>query len=311
MATETSCISHPARQRLVVLREDYLALCGGNHCAAALLNFFEHGHNWKLASQRQALHANEVAERHGDPGMQDTSLLQFQNEDGLEEGLLGLYNRRTIRKAIEVLVSKGFVSIHKNPNSRYHFDKTHYFRFHPETVQPQLIEIFDEELFPHRQGKNASPSGKNTSRRGKNSSTRSLDSSSQITDLDLQSPPIGPPLGGKRARRDGKVAPQGKRKKTYYPTDPATQALLHAQVLDPALEAWVASKGLTVDLAAEWEHFERKALAKGYQNVDWRLAFMNWLTSPYQTKSPPRGQTSSTMDPDTFAAEAAKWKGRI
>jgi hypothetical protein len=128
---------------------------------------------------------------------------------------------------------------------------------------------------------------------------------------DLKPPPIGPPPGGKRSRAASHVATQERRRKTYYPTDPAMQDTLRRQVLDSALEAWVQSKGLQVDLAAEWEHFERKALAKGYQNVDWRRAFMNWLTSPYQSREHKPRQTSTTMDPDTFAAEAAKWKGRL
>jgi CelD/BcsL family acetyltransferase involved in cellulose biosynthesis len=81
----------------------------------------------------------------------------------------------------------------------------------------------------------------------------------------------------------GKVATQRTRKKTYYPTDPDAQDTLRALVFDAHLAAWVREKGLTLDLAAEWERFASKALAKGYQYVDWRQAFMNWLTSPYQT----------------------------
>jgi hypothetical protein len=191
MATETSCISHPARQRLVVLREDYLALCEGNHCAAALLNFFEHGHNRKLANQRDALHANEVAERHGEPGRQTTSLLQFHTQDGLEQGLLGLYQRSAIRKGLDFLVRQGCISIHKNPNPRYHFDKTHYFLFHPEVVQPQLIEMFDESFFSHGQEQNNSPSEEKLSPSEEKLSTRS-EITPEITDRDPEIPPVSP-----------------------------------------------------------------------------------------------------------------------
>ena len=209
MGTQTSCISHPANQRLVVLREDYLKLCDGNHCAAALLNLFEHGHNYKLANQKDALHHNDVSERHGERGTQDTSLLQFYNQQELEDGLLKLYKRMVIRKGLDVLLKKGFVSVHKNPNPRYHFDQTHYFRFHPEVVQPQLIEIFDEPKMAHRRAENSSSSAKNGSWSAKNSSTRTL-ITSQITDLDPPSSPSGktPPAEHKVIAAESKVSVQ-------------------------------------------------------------------------------------------------------
>lgn len=225
----TSCISWPERERLIVIRQSQLPLCDGNHCAAALLSFFEHGHNYKLEQREQAEHANRVARQHGEEAKQDTSLLQYHNEDGLEKGLLGLYGRKTIRAALDILVQKGFVSIHKNPNPRYHFDKTHYFLFHPEAVTSQLIDITDQakmpcrceidtdaiidslapdfetensQVFdicdevkePHRDGISAASSGKNTSSSGKNAATRT-----EITDRDLNPPPL-PPRGAKKQK---------------------------------------------------------------------------------------------------------------
>lgn len=180
----SSCIAWSKDEPLILIRQSQLKLCDGNHCAAALLSFFEFWHNNRLANKEQAEHANRVAEQHGEDGKQDTSLLVFKNEDALEKGLLGLYGRKTIRVALELIVSKGFISVHKNPNSRYHFDKTHYFLFHPEVVSSQLIEISDEVKIPCREGVITSSSGKNASPCGKNAATRE-EITSEITDRDL------------------------------------------------------------------------------------------------------------------------------
>jgi len=136
----SSCVSYPEHEPLLLIRKSQLRICDGDHCAAALLSFFEHWHNVKLAQQGQAAHANRVAEQHGEEGMQDMTLLVYQTEEGLERGLLGLYGRSTIRKSLRLLLTKGFLTIHTNPNPRYRFDKTHYFQFHPDKVSAQLLE---------------------------------------------------------------------------------------------------------------------------------------------------------------------------
>lgn len=166
---ESSCISWPKKERLVLMRASQILLCDGDHCAAGLLSFFEHGHNYKLEAQREATHRNNVAQQHGEEGVQDTSLLQYHTEEELRVGLLGLYGTSTIRRAIALLVTKGFLSVHQNPNPRYRFDRTHYFLFHPEEVSAQLLEIPHPVKIPDRSVKKKAscvetvpPSGKNT-----------------------------------------------------------------------------------------------------------------------------------------------------
>jgi hypothetical protein len=124
-------------------------------------------------------------------------------------------------------------------------------------------------------------------------------------------PPHSPPQGGELGVAEKTVATPRQKKKTRYPTAPEAQATLRTLVFDAAFDAWVREKGLTLDLSAEWERFGSKCLAKGYQYEDWRHAFMNWLTSPYQPKPACVVGTSKTMDPETFMAEMDKWKGRI
>lgn len=70
--------------------------------------------------------------------------------------------------------------------------------------------------------------------------------------------------------------------KFLLPESQAEQDTLKATILDDTLTAWCTKKGLTFDLDDQWDAFTRKALANGYKYTDWRLAFMNWLTSPYQ-----------------------------
>ena len=294
----TSCISHPARQRLVILREDYLLLCEGDHCAAALLNFFEHGHNSKLAHQPDAIHANEVAERHGDPASQSTSLLQFHTQSDLESHLLRLYQRSAIRKALTMLTAKGFISTHQNPNPRYRFDKTHYFLFHPEVVQPQLIDLFDESFSSHRREKKHSPSEEKLSRGEEKLSTRS-EIPSEIPFQELKNPPLttfespqGDAVHVNGAKPYKRVAKKEQRTETYFPTDPEAQEVVRLQVFNETFFAWVKDKNITLDLADQWEQFTMHALARGSKYVDWRLAFMKWLKSPYQATGPPAKKTT-------------------
>src|SRR4051812_34415557 len=103
-----SCISHPANERLIVIKEWQLE-AAGNPCGAALLSFFEYWHTWKLDCEEKAVQANAIAAKHGDPGTQDASLYQFHTTDQIEAGIMGLYSKDKIREAIKDLEAKGFI----------------------------------------------------------------------------------------------------------------------------------------------------------------------------------------------------------
>ena len=189
---KSSCISWPEKEPLILIRRSQMQLCEGDHCAAALLSYFEHWHNIKLAHRQQAEHANRVAEQHGEQGMQDTSLLQFHTEEEFENGLLQLYGRKKIRQSIQFLMQKGFVTQHENPNSRFRFDKTHYFLFHPEKVSSQLFDISDEAKMPPRRGQKTSRSGQNAASSGQNAAPIT-EISSEISSRDISSPSLASP----------------------------------------------------------------------------------------------------------------------
>ena len=135
---KNSCIQHPTQERLLVIREWQVEFCGGNHCAAALLSFYEYWYNIKLEISQKNQRTNDIAEMHGDTRTQDESLWQFHNLDELHDGIIGLFSKNTITKANTLLEDLGVITLHKNPNPRYTFDKTNYFEFHPEICNDWL-----------------------------------------------------------------------------------------------------------------------------------------------------------------------------
>ena len=135
---KNSCIQHPSKERLLVIREWQVAFCSGNHCAAALLSFYEYWYNIKLETSQKNHKSNDIAEMHGDGRTQDESLWQFHNLDELNDGIIDLFSKNTITKANALLETLGVITLHKNPNPRYTFDKTNYFEFHPEVCNAWL-----------------------------------------------------------------------------------------------------------------------------------------------------------------------------
>ena len=135
---KSSCIQHPAAQRLILIREWQVAFCQGDHCAAALLSFFEHGHNIKLDRCRQTSALNTLATRAGFPTAQEESLDQCHTAEQLQAGLLHLYGEKKIRQARQSLITKGVITEHTHPSPRLTFDKTLFFRFHPKVINAWL-----------------------------------------------------------------------------------------------------------------------------------------------------------------------------
>ena len=134
----STCIQHPTQEPLLIIRQWQLTFCEGNHCAAALLSLFEYWHNLRLDLSQRARQANAAARQHGQPATQEESLLQFHSDEQLQDGLLDLYGTKKIREGRRLLVEKGAITEHPNPNPRYAFDKTLYFQFRPEVINAWL-----------------------------------------------------------------------------------------------------------------------------------------------------------------------------
>jgi len=129
---KTSCISHPEREPLVIIRKSQVEFCEGNQCAAAVMSFLEYWHNWKLDSDTYNKKSNDISEVHGDSRSLSEDVYQYHSLLEISDGILNLYSTKTISDAIKFLESKSVVTTHRNPNPRYHYDKTKYFRFYPE-----------------------------------------------------------------------------------------------------------------------------------------------------------------------------------
>jgi len=112
------------------------------------LNFFEYWHNNKLDNRHQAVHLNDVEEKHGESRSQSEHLLQWHSTTALQKGLLGLYAETRIQQGVKLLEGLGFISIHKNPNPKLKWDHTNYYLFHPETIIAWLKKHRDIET-PH------------------------------------------------------------------------------------------------------------------------------------------------------------------
>lgn len=169
----SSCIQHPAREPLIIIRQWQVEFCEGDRIAAALLSFFEYWHNNKLDHSPKARQANNIAETHGDARTQDESLLQFHSEKELHQGILGLASGPTIRKSLAMLKDKGVITVSRNPNPRYHFDRTNFFLFHPEVPQAFLDKrkvpdaLVDTKNLLNASNENSSRYEESSSRRAK------------------------------------------------------------------------------------------------------------------------------------------------
>jgi len=136
---KSPCIRHP-RERFVIVRPWQLEFCQGNKCAAMLLGVLEFWHNQKLDNVEQSRKANKAAQAAGEKPTHSVSLLQWHKEQDLVDMLYGMFEVKTVRKAINQLVELGAVTVTSNPNHRFSFDRTRFFQF-----QPVRLQVFIEE----------------------------------------------------------------------------------------------------------------------------------------------------------------------
>lgn len=134
--SKSSCITHPPRQQIVLIREDYVAICDGNHCAAAILNVFEYWTNIKLGQSEQASIENQIAAAGNVAGVDD-GLWIYKSVADLKKELIGLFGDSTISKALTLIQSKGLIEQRNNP--KYGWDRTLQYLFKTETVQSLIL----------------------------------------------------------------------------------------------------------------------------------------------------------------------------
>ncbi|MPY67695.1 hypothetical protein F8S09_13555 [Deinococcus sp. SDU3-2] len=118
--TRVSIIHHPPRSRFVTLREEFLAITGGDACAAKLLHVFEHWTNYLLGSGEQARKRNEAAAKEGLPADQDDSLWIYKSFPELVDELLGDHKRDKVIASMRLLVGQaGFLQERHNPKFKW------------------------------------------------------------------------------------------------------------------------------------------------------------------------------------------------
>jgi len=139
---KTSCIQPPKNNRYIQLHQWQVDFCEGKHCAALLLSFFSGWHDWKIIHDDYYRRVNDIAEMHGDGRVNSENAFLFFSIEQFIDGCMGLFARKAINSGLEILVKLGVISIHKNPNIRYGFDKTRYFRFYPEVCNQWLMKDY-------------------------------------------------------------------------------------------------------------------------------------------------------------------------
>jgi hypothetical protein len=153
--TKSSCIEHLPNQQLVIIREDYVALCeeGASadapidpNCAAALLNLFEHFTNWKKENSQQSKKYNDTSEVGGQERTQDESLWIWKTTDDLQTDLMGIWGKTKIETARKWLVSKGFIRQRRNPH--HNWDKTYQYFYDIEGVNSSLRKLKNKTAIP-------------------------------------------------------------------------------------------------------------------------------------------------------------------
>lgn len=140
--TKSSCIQHPPSMIIVMIRQDYLALCQDApdpHCAAALLNNMEYWTNIKLANSRQVEIENAIAANEGAPLLPDDGTWVYKTHEETQCDLLELFGRNKIVNNMAWLVSVGYLETRANP--RYKWDKTKQYSLNLQTLQDAILNL--------------------------------------------------------------------------------------------------------------------------------------------------------------------------
>jgi len=139
--SHSTCIRQPGT-RYIQIHEWQIKFCQNNHCAGLLLAFFIAWHDWKKQHDQYYRNINDIAEMHGEDHPHSQNAYLFFSMDELIEGCMGFYGKNAINEALKLLVSLKVIKISKNPNPRYHFDKTKYFKFFPDICNDWIVENY-------------------------------------------------------------------------------------------------------------------------------------------------------------------------
>lgn len=308
-----TCIEHPPNEPLIIIRAWQVELCEGDRCAAALLSFLEYWHNIRLDQSAKSGYQNRVAIQHGEQATQDTSLLQFHTEEQLEQGILGLYKRRTIKTSLDWLVGQGYLSIHGNPNPRFNFDRTRYFLLNVDAINAvsrsrknvtidhakipdqsqQKFEAIEQPVdhakLRDRASKREAPSGKNASpSRSFASPSLKNDLYTKITSTDyFQEISLEEENAQARERSistssisevSGEPSILETRRMNHTPTEQGPEPRSNTSLYNPTSEVIIEPQNRTGEMVKA----PCNSLKKKKSKVDYSAEFEAWWTEYYQ-----------------------------
>lgn len=139
----TSVLKHAPRKRICVLREDLLALCGGNIPAAIILSIMEYRTNGKVAEAEQKTIENEARIKEGLPPL-EKNLWIYKSYQHFIDDSLGLLKDYQVRQGITFLLEHGYIEKRTNPN--YQWDRTLQYRLCQEAVNVALDSMTDASV---------------------------------------------------------------------------------------------------------------------------------------------------------------------
>lgn len=124
--------------KLVIIREHYLAIADGDHCIAALLNWFEQWTNTKLDELSQDEIRRQSAKEAGEL-IDSMHIWIYAGHEELSHELMGLFGERKIADALKWLCDIGFIEKRHNPNHAW--DRKLQYLMDVEWVQLAIDEI--------------------------------------------------------------------------------------------------------------------------------------------------------------------------
>lgn len=130
-------ITAPPKVKLIMIREEYLAICNGDPCAAAILNWLERWASWRAEMKQDAWRGPLT-----------------RAEIGME--MLGTFTAYRISRAISMLVKCGFVDVMQGVSHAY--DRKQMLRINVEVVQEAIdtwFRIVEDADSQHAKRENA------------------------------------------------------------------------------------------------------------------------------------------------------------
>lgn len=117
----TSCIQHAPKTPLVILTQDYLDICDGNHAAAIILKILEYWTDVKEESNKQIGMENQIRIKEGLPLLDTDTWIYKTNNDFIDDSLklLKLYQ---VKSGLSLLLRKEFINKRNNP--KFKWDRT-------------------------------------------------------------------------------------------------------------------------------------------------------------------------------------------